>query len=181
MKCLNAAERKKYVSNFIWTALCEHWRRKTGNSEIQNAGTKAVVCGFLVLSNIFANGEQNLAIFIRNNWHQAKPTYGPAFRLIVKKSSVVWEVHRATVEEEIARLIERAAEMGTSKAWLPKYATAVRNIWNSLSSAERDHIERETERRSREGLSLEMKAKYVVGNVFISNLFISIIYLAQES
>jgi len=56
MKCLNAAERKKYVSNFIWTALCEHWRRKTGNSEIHNAGAKAVVCGLLeTLFIVFVN------------------------------------------------------------------------------------------------------------------------------
>jgi len=57
--------------------------------------------------------------------------------------------------------MEDAVEKGTSKEWLPKYATAVKNIWNSLSSAERDHIERETERRSREGLCLEVKTKYV--------------------
>jgi len=77
----------------------------------------------------------------------------------VRNSSVVWDIYKDRVEEEIERRIQEAVRDQTSTEWLPKLMPSIRDVWNELTDTQQNDVRIEAERRSREGLSLEAKAK----------------------
>jgi len=102
---------------------------------------------------------QRLGIFITNNWQLRKGVSRVGNHILVRNSSVVWDTYKDRVEKEIERRIQQAERDKTSTEWLPKLMPSIRDVWNELSDTERNDVEIEVERRSREGLSLETKAK----------------------
>jgi len=162
VQCNSPAERKKYASTVVWVAMCNHWR-VTGKQQIENPAGKAQVLSSMNLhlpctESVYL---KCLGIFITNNWRLKRGVSRFGHHIPVRNSSVVWDIYKNWVEEEIQRHIHQAAQDQTLTEWLPKLMPSIWDVWNKLSDTQRNNVQIEAERRTHEGLSLEAKAKWV--------------------
>ncbi|KAF9565022.1 hypothetical protein CPC08DRAFT_720637 [Agrocybe pediades] len=102
---------------------------------------------------------QKLLSWIRNNWRLSQTQNGKPISLKVRSSTVIGQIFREKVEEEVKRLTEEARLQNKRSARIGTWAKALKNIRMKLGPEELKAVEEETQRQSKIGPNVEAKRK----------------------
>lgn len=111
------------------------------------------------LRNHIYNDEQDLITWIRNNWRLGKETSAESVAMKVKRTDVVWLQHREMVFEEIASLLGIQTADTTTPGWFGKRLPAIANIIDRMTRQQRQELDDEVSRMSREGYPEETRRR----------------------
>ena len=101
---------------------------------------------------------QSVLQWIRNNWRLGdSPTKA---KLVVKRTDVVWMLHRDLVFQELAKLMKKPVAEVEKSDWFKHRMTAIGNVISNMSDDERRAVDEKKEFMSANGFPEEERPKY---------------------
>ena len=104
---------------------------------------------------------QELAGWIRNNWRPYETVAAAQPRVKVTAINVVWEMHRAAVEEQLKILLDVEELDPSDVRCFQQRTTAAKRVLDGMTEVQRAEINAVVEQRRSQGHPIEVQREYI--------------------